>query len=214
MTITMHEETASDSAIGFGFAEIAYMLRMFDTAPAKKSAEVLRLEREVDAERLCVAGGSSLLARGFASIGDDLELEGPAVAVAYALAKADRWTEISLITAEYTDTVVHLESDNVSLLLQPRTLETWFVFAQDPAVPGAEAELSIVEEHVRNHADGTAFIRVRTIDGEDHLLIRPDAGGWAVGTVPDPTQDVVETTGLDRAGLLGRLLDTRSEAPA
>ncbi|MCE3292362.1 MAG: hypothetical protein K0Q84_1299, partial [Arthrobacter sp.] len=88
MTITMHEETASDSAIGFGFAEIAYMLRMFDTAPAKKSAEVLRLEREVDAERLCVAGGSSLLARGFASVGDDLELEGPAVAVAYALAKA------------------------------------------------------------------------------------------------------------------------------
>ena len=214
MTITMQEETASDSAIGFGFAEIAYMLKMFGTAAAKKSAEVLRLEAEVDTERLCVAGGSSLLARGFASIGEDLELEGPAVAVAYALAKADRWTEISLITAEYTDTVVHLESDNVSLLLQPRTLETWFVFAQDPAVPGAEAELSIIEEHVRNHPEGTAFIRVRTIDGEDHLLIRPDAGGWAIGKVPDPTQDVVETTGLDSAGLLGRIRATRGKAPA
>ncbi|WP_146033107.1 hypothetical protein [Arthrobacter sp. AFG20] len=214
MTTTMQEETASDSAIGFGFAEIAYMLRMFGTPAAKKSAEVLRLERELATERLCVAGASSLLARGFASIGEDLELEGPAVAVAYALAKADRWTEISLITAEYTDTVVHLESDNVSLLLQPRTLETWFVFAQDPAVRGAEAELSIIEEHVRNHPEGTAFIRVRTIDGEDHLLIRPDAGGWAVGKVPDPTQDVVETTGLDGAGLLGRILATRGEATA
>ena len=210
----MQEETASDSAIGFGFAEIAYMLRMFGTPAAKKSAEVLRLEGEVDTERLCVAGASSLLARGFASIGEDLELEGPAVAVAYALAKADRWTEISLITAEYTDTVVHIESDNVSLLLQPRMLETWFVFAQDPAVPGGEAELSIIEEHVRNHPEGTAFVRARMIDGEHHLLIRPDAGGWAVGKVPDPTQDVVETTGLDSAGLLGRLLDTRSEARA
>lgn len=190
------------------------MLKIFGTAAAKKSAEVLRLEVEVDTERLCVAGGSSLLARGFASIGEDLELEGPAVAVAYALAKADRWTEISLITAEYTDTVVHLESDNVSLLLQPRTLETWFVFAQDPAVPGAEAELSIIQEHVRNHPEGTAFIRVRTIDGEDHLLIRPDAGGWAVGKVPDPTQDVVETTGLDSAGLLSRILATRDKATA
>jgi hypothetical protein len=205
---------ASDTAVGFGFAEIAYMLKMFGTAAAKKSTEILRLEAEVDTERLCVAGCSSLLARGFASIGDDLELEGPAVAVAYALAKADRWSEISLITAEYTDTVVHLESDNVSLLLQPRTLETWFVFAQDPAVPGAEAELSIIEEHVRNHSEGTAFIRMQTIDGEDHLLIRPDAGGWAIGKVPDPTRDVVETTGLDSAGLLSWILASRGEAPA
>lgn len=55
---------------------------------------------------------------------------------------------------------------------------------------------------------------MRTIDGEDHLLIRPDAGGWATGKVPDPTQEVVETTGLDSAGLLGRILATRSEAPA
>jgi len=214
MTTTIQQETASDSAVGFGFAEIAYMLKLFGTASATKSAEVLRLEAEVDTERLCVAGGSSLLARGFASIGEDIELEGPAVAVAYALAKADRWTEVSLITAEYTDTVVHVESDNVSLLLQPRTLETWFVFAQDPAVPGAEAELSIIEEHVRNHPEGTAFIRVRTIDGEDHLLIRPDSGGWAIGKVPDPTQDVVETTGLDTAGLLGWILAARGEAPA
>lgn len=212
MTITTQEET--DSAIGFGFAELAFMIRMFDTKPARKSAEVFRLEAEVATERLCVAGGSSLLAKGFASVRDDLELEGPAVAVAYALAKADRWTEISLNTADSTDTVVHLESDNVSLLLQPRTLETWFVFAQDPAVPGAAAELSIIEEHVRNNPDGTAFLRARTIDGEDHLLIRPDAGGWAVGKVPDPTKDVVETTGLDTKGLLEWILATRGEASA
>ena len=214
MTTTMQAETANGSAIGFGFAEIAYMLRMFGTAAAKKSAEVLRLEAEVDTERLCVAGCSSLLARGFASIGEDLELEGPAVPVAYALAKADRWTEISLNTADYTDTVLHVEADNVSLLLQPRTLETWFVFAQDPEVPGAQAELSIIEEHVRNHPEGTAFIRVRTIDGEAHLLIRPDAGGWAVGKVPDPNQDVVETPGLDTQGLLGWIRATRGETAA
>ncbi|MFC8040117.1 hypothetical protein ACFUOZ_12245 [Paenarthrobacter sp. NPDC057355] len=210
MTITSPEET--DSAIGFGFAEIAFMLRMFDTAAARKSAEVFRLEAEVATERLCVAGGSSLLAKGFASVQEDLELQGPAVAVAYALAKAHRWTEISLNTSESTDTVVHLESDDVSLLLQPRTLETWFVFAQDPAVPGAAAELSIIEEHVRNNPGGTAFLRARTIDGEDHLLIRPDAGGWAVGKVPDPTKDVVETPGLDTSGLLDSILATRGEA--
>ncbi|MDQ0690063.1 hypothetical protein [Arthrobacter sp. W4I7] len=212
MTPIVQEETATDTAVGFGFAEIAYMLRLFGTAPAKKSAEVLRLEAEVDAERLCAAGASSLIGRGFATIGEDLELQGPAVAVAYALAKANRWTEITLITPEFTDTVVHVESDRVALLLQPRTLESWFVFAQDPAVSGAEAELSIVEEHVRNHQEGTALIRGRMIGGETHLLIRPDNGGWAIGKVLDPTQDVVETMGLDSQDLLGRIRTTRGEA--
>ncbi|MBT2567331.1 hypothetical protein J7I84_12655 [Arthrobacter sp. ISL-85] len=212
MTPTLQEETAPDSAVGFGFAEVAFMLKMFGTASATKSAEVLRLEAEVDTDRLCVAGASSLLGRGFATIGEDLELEGPAVAVAYALARAQRWTEISLITPEFTDTVVHVESDNVSVLLQPRTLESWFVFAQDPAFPGAEAELAIIKEHVSNHPGGTAFIRVRTLAGDEHLLIRPDADGWATGKILDPSQDVVETTGLDNLGLLGRVLAARGEA--
>jgi hypothetical protein len=86
------------------------------------------------------------------------------------------------------------------------------VFAQDPEVPGDQAELSIIEEHIRNHPEGTAFIRVRRIDGQDHLLIRPDAGGWAVGKVPDPSQDVIETTGLDTAGLLGWIRAARGES--
>jgi hypothetical protein len=95
-----------------------------------------------------------------------------------------------------------VESDKVSLLMQPRTLSTWFVFAQDPDVDGADAELSIIEEHTRTHPGGTAFIRVRTISAEDHLLIRPDSSGWAVAKVVDPSTDVDETTGLDTAGLL------------
>jgi hypothetical protein len=201
-----------DTAVGFGFAEIAYLIRRFDTDAARKSSQVLRLEEEVQSSPICIAGGSSLLGRGFASVGDDLELEGPAVPTAYALSKAVRWTEISLVDAGKTDTVVHVESDKVSLLMQPRTLSTWFVFAQDPAVDGADAQLSLIGEHIGNHPEGTAFIRVKTISGEDHLLIRPDGQGWAVAKVVDPTTDVEETPGLDTSGLLARIRETRGEA--
>jgi hypothetical protein len=201
-----------DTAVGFGFAEIAYLIRRFDTDAARKSAQVLRLDEEVHSDPICIAGGSSLLGRGFASVDDDLELEGPAVPTAYALSRAARWTEISLVDDEKTDTVVHVESDKVSLLMQPRTLSTWFVFAQDPDVDGAVAELSIIEEHTRTHPAGTAFIRVRTLASEDHLLIRPDGVSWAVAKVVDPTTDVEETTGLDTPGLLSRIKETRGEA--
>lgn len=211
MTTSMESAEASDTAVGFGFAEIAYLIRRFDTDSAKQSAKVLRLEEEVQSDQLCVAGSSSLMGRGFATVTDDLELEGPAVPTAYALSRAHRWTEISLVDQQQTDTVVHLESDKVSLLLQPRTLSTWFVFAQDPDVDGADAELSIIEEHVRNHPGGTAFIRVRTISSEDHLLIRPDGAGWAVAKVTDPTKDVEETTSLDTPALLAHIRATRGE---
>jgi hypothetical protein len=138
-------------------------------------------------------------------------LEGPAAPTAYALSKADRWTEISLVDDRKTDTVVHVESDKVSLLMQPRTLGTWFIFAQDPDINGADAQLSLIEEHIRNHPEGTAFIRVKSISGEDHLLIRPDGSGWAVAKVVDPTADVEETTGLDTAALLASIRQTRGE---
>lgn len=214
MTTSIESTDSPDTAVGFGFAEIAYLIRRFDTDSARKSAQVLRLEEEVQSDPICIAGGSSLLGRGFASVDDDLELEGPAAPTAYALSKADRWTEISLVDGERTDTVVHVESDKVSLLMQPRTLSTWFVFAQDPDVDGADAELSIIEEHTRTHPDGTAFIRVKTISAEDHLLIRPDSGGWAVAKVVDPSTDVDETTGLDTAGLLTRIRETRGDSTA
>jgi hypothetical protein len=209
---TSTEQAHASEAIGFGFAEIAYLIRSFDTDSARKSAQVLRLEEEVQADQICIAGGSSLLGRGFASVSDDLELTGPAVPTAYALSKAERWTEISLVNHDQTDTVLHVESDVVSLLFQPRTLNTWFVVAQDPTVAGADAELSIIKEHVRNNPDGTAFIRVKTISSEDHLLIRPDGESkWAVAKVVDPTTDVEEITGLDTAGLLDRIRSTRAE---
>ncbi|WP_374946400.1 hypothetical protein [Agreia sp.] len=197
---TTHE---ASSPIGFGYAEIAYLLKRTSTPEAVMSAQVLRLAEEMESDSVPVAGASSLLARGYAEIADDdLEVADAALPVAYALGRATLWTEISLMQGDITDTVVHVESDPVSLLLQPRMLRTWFVFAQDPDVSGPEAELEIIEEHVRQHPQGTAIVRARVANGNAVLLIRPDGLGWAVGTIAAGDEDVVERTGLTAAELI------------
>lgn len=211
MTETSTQQTGTVESYGFGFAEMAYLLKATSTPEALKSAEVLRLQSELASEQLCIAGASSLLARGMASVnGEDLDLDGPAMALAYALGRAERWTEISLMSGESIDTVVHVESDRVKVLLQPRTLSTWFVFAQDPAVEGASAELDVIAEHVRQTGTGTAYLLSRTVRGEGHLMIRPESGTWAVGKVDDPAADVVEQTGLSDAELLEKITGLRN----
>lgn len=195
--MTDQTSTATSSPIGFGYAEIAYLLKRMSTPEAVMSAAVLRLSEEMGSDSVPVAGASSLLARGFAEVtDDDLEVADAALPVAYALGRATLWTEISLMQGDITDTVVHVESDPVSLLMQPRTLMTWFVFAQDPDVSGPDAELEILEEHVRQHPQGTAMLRARVADEDAVLLVRPDGSGWAVGTLVPGEEDVVERTGL------------------
>jgi hypothetical protein len=209
MTDKTAEQTST--AIGFGYAEIAYLLKRMSTPEAEMSARVLRLTEEMNSDVLPVAGASSLLGRGFATIVDDeIEVDEAALPVAYALGRATLWTEISLMQGDIADTVVHVESDPVSLLLQPRTLMTWFVFAQDPDVDGPDAELEVIQEHVRQHPQGTAMLRARVSDAERLLLVRPDADGWAVGTVADGEDDVVERTGLTSADLRAAIAELRA----
>lgn len=211
MTETSTQQTGTAESYGFGFAEMAYLLKATSTPQALKSAAVLRLQDEMASEQLCIAGASSLLARGMATVnGEDIDLDGPAMSLAYALGRAEHWTEISLMSGGSIDTVVHVESDRVKVLLQPRTLSTWFAFAQDPSVDGASAELDVIAEHVRQTGTGTAYVLSRTVRGEGHLMVRPDSGTWAVGQVEDPSADVVEQTGLSDADLLKKIIGLRS----
>jgi hypothetical protein len=175
------------------------------------SARVLRLTEEMQSDTLPLAGASSLLGRGFATVLDDeIEVEEAALPVAYALGRATLWTEITLIHDEIADTVVHVESDPVKLLMQPRTLLTWFVFAQDPDISGPDAELEIVQEHVRQYPEGTAMLRARISGAESLLLVRPDGGKWAVGTVIEGEPDVVERTGLTDRELRDSIAELRN----
>ncbi|MET3933042.1 hypothetical protein [Arthrobacter sp. OAP107] len=211
---TQQEPRLGIDVIGFGVGEFAYLLNVFEGPARDRSVSVFRAEEMIDDVTLSTAGASSLLARDLAAVDDDgdLGVKGVAAAVATALGQATRWTEISLLTGESMDNVALLEAPGVSLMLQPRLLGTWFVFAQDPAISSAEATLRVVRQHVEQNPGGSAYLVLKTLASEQHLLIRREETSWTTG-VPDFEKDeVAETAGLDDAGLLAAIEDARGEA--
>jgi hypothetical protein len=211
---TQQEPRLGVDVIGFGVGEFAYLLNVFEGPARDRSVSVFRAEEMVDDVTLSTAGASSLMARDMATVDEDgdLGVTGVAAAVATALGKATRWTEISLLTGETMDNVALLEAPGVSLMLQPRLLGTWFVFAQDPAITPAEATLRVVRQHVEQNQGGSAYLVFKTLGSEQHLLIRREGDTWTTG-IPDFDKDeVAETAGLDDAGLFAAIEDTRGAA--
>lgn len=200
--------------IGFGVGELAYLLNVFEGPARDRSVSVFRAEELVEDSTLNTAGASSLLARDLALVSDDDELgvKGVAAAVATALGQATRWTEISLLTEDSMDNVVLLEAPDVSLMLQPRALGTWFAFAQDPTISSAEASLRVLRQHIDEHPGGTAYLVFKTLQDEKHLLIRRDGDSWATGVPDFATDEVAESAPLDDAGVLAAIKESRGEA--
>jgi hypothetical protein len=217
MTVQDHaqqEPRLGVDVIGFGVGEFAYLLNVFEGPARDRSVTVFRAEEMIDDVNLSTAGASSLLARDMATVDDDgdLGVTGVAAAVATALGQATRWTEIALLTGDAMDNVVLLEAPGVSLMLQPRLLGTWFVFAQDPEISSAEATLRVVRRHVEQNQGGSAYLVFKTLGSEQHLLIRREDSTWTTG-VPDFDKDeVAETAGMDDAGLLAAIGDARGQA--
>ena len=211
---TEQEPRLGVDVIGFGVGEFAYLLNVFEGPARDRSVSVFRAEEMVNDVSLSTAGASSLMARDMATIDEDgdLGVTGVAAAVATALGQATRWTEISLLTGEALDNVALLEAPGVSLMLQPRLLGTWFVFAQDPAITSSEATLRVVRQHVEQNRGGSAYLVCKTLGSEQHLLIRREDDTWTTG-IPDFDKDeVAETAGLDDAGLLAAIEDARGAA--
>lgn len=209
-----YEPRLGVDVIGFGVGEFAYLLNVFEGPARDRSVSVFRAEELVDDVTLSTAGASSLMARDLATIGDDgdLAVKGVAAAVATAFGRATHWTELSLLTADSMDNVVLLEAPDVALMLQPRALGTWFVFAQDATIGSAEATLRVVRQHVEQNPGGTAYLVFKTLDAEKHLLIRRTEDRWATGVPDFATDEVNETGGLDDAGLLRAIEASRGQA--
>lgn len=210
---TKHEPQLGIDVIGFGIGELSYLLNVFEGPARDRSVSVFRAEEIVDDVTLSTAGASSLVARDMATLDDDgdLGVMGVAAAVATALGQATRWTEVSLLTGDTMDNVVLIEAPGVALMLQPRLLGTWFVFAQDPAISSAEATLRLIRQHVQDHPAGSAYFVFKTLTAETHLLVRSEGETWATG-IPDFATDVVtETAGLDDAALLRFIEESRGQ---
>jgi hypothetical protein len=217
--MTVQDETAYEprlgvDVIGFGIGEIAYLLDVFEGPARDRSVSVFRAEEMVDDVTLATAGASSLLARDLATVNEEGELgvTGVAAAVASAFGHATHWTEVSLLAPESMDNVLLIEAPDVALMLQPRLLGTWFVFAQDPAISSAEATLRLVKQHAAETPGGSAYFVFKTLTAETRLLVRREGETWTTGVPDFETDEVVETAGLDDAALLRAIEESRGQA--
>lgn len=211
---TQQEPRLGVDVIGFGVGEFAYLLNVFEGPARDRSVSVFRAEDMVDDATLSTAGASSLMARDMATVNaeGDLGVTGVAAAVATALGQATRWTEISLLTADTMDNVALVEAPGVALMLQPRLLGTWFVFAQDPSISSAEATLRVLRQHVEENPAGSAYLVLKTLDSEKNLLVRREGDSWVTGIPDFDADEVAESPGLDDAGLLRAIEESRGKA--
>jgi hypothetical protein len=207
--------TTVDTSIGFGLAEMAYLLQLQSTAGSKASASWLRLSEESEDADLVRAGLSSLIARGLASVkGTAVEFDTRVDIVAYTVANAARWTQLDLLLdARAGDSVLHVESDRTALILQPRTMMSWFALPQDPGVSAVEAEAVIIKTHLDQNPGGGVRVRSGLHAGSRQLLVRKADGGWIHAKAVD---DVVGPEALAKSGddLTATLAGFRSEEDA
>lgn len=173
-------QTETDTSVGFGLAEMAYLLHLQPTAGSRASASWLRLGEESEEQDLIAAGLSSLIARGLASVqGAEVDFDQRVDVVAYTLANAQRWTQLDLLVdAQAGDSVLHVESDRTTLLFQPRTMLSWFVLPQDPGITAEAAETYIITEHLNTNPEGGVRLRSGLRRTTSQLLVRKDARGW------------------------------------
>ena len=202
--------SAVDISLGLGVAEMAYLLQLQDTEAARLSASWLRLSEEARDPEVVRAGLSALIARGLATVdGAAVTFDSRLDAVAYSLSTPARWTQIDLLrSAELGDSVLHIETARTKLLLQPRTMQSWFVLPQDEAISAEAAQAYVIREHLTEHPDGGVRLRSEPRGGLQ-LLVRKDEGGWVCATAEDD-QVGASTAPLDDDGLLEELVSYRS----
>lgn len=209
------EQTETDTSVGFGEAEMAYLLHLQQTAASRASASWLRLSEESENQDLIRAGLSSLIARGMANVnGSEVNFDTRVDIVAYTLANARRWTQLDLLVdAEEGDSVLHAESDRTTLLFQPRTMMSWFALPQDPKLSAEAAEAFIIRDHLNNNPEGGVRVRSGLHRSPRQLLIRKDSHGWVHAIALD---DVVGAESLAQTDeeLAAALRAFRSEAGA
>ncbi|WP_104166449.1 hypothetical protein [Arthrobacter sp. SX1312] len=201
-------------ALGLGYAELAALLAMRPGGPSTSSAAALRIPQEAADSQVIRAGTSSLVAHGLATVGPKRELvvRGAVAAILSALSGARRRVDIGLLAPGRTSgSMLQVESDEFSILLQPRSYLSWLAMAQDPGLSGAQALLMMVTSHLTTHPDGGATVYRHETPAKGRLLIRSDASGWTVGYQYEGREDVPQRTGLDDDALLAELRNVRGD---
>jgi hypothetical protein len=205
MSIPLTAETSGSDAIGFGSAEIAYLLSRYEPAAVARAAALLQIDLTRAGQPVFASGASSLLARGFAHVeGDEVVLDGAAAVLAYAFVAGTHWTEIGLMASreETADGAVMIQAPQAVAMLQPRALGTWFLLLKDPQVSSVQAVRILAEAFLATHAGGAVFLGARTPSWDATLFLRRgETTAWELARGASPFWGEATKLAADDAGL-------------
>lgn len=180
-----------NSVIGFGGAEISYLLGEVDEVAKGRMRALLQLEEAWETPAIRSVAVSSLLARGFLAIeGERVVAKGAALVLSFALSQAERMLEIGFMHDDAVDAALHIRAGEVALLLQPRTMNTWFLTVQNPDVSDDEAILVAAEAHVSRNSDGSLYVGAQAAEGRRTMFLRREGDLWRAA-VGEPSQRAV-----------------------
>lgn len=174
--------------VGFGLAEVAYLLSRHTGAPAARSRALLLTDTLAGDDNFLRAGASSLVARGLLGEGDDgaPEARGWAALLEYALVVGTTWAELGIAREDGTldDLAIIATAPAVSAVMQPRAVGSWFVSFHEDA-----EQLTVLQEvldAVTGESPAATFsVSVMAPEGpaKDTPLARdPQSGRWRVTT--------------------------------
>ncbi len=209
-----------DAYVGFGVAEVAYVLARRESPAAQAIVSLLALDEAYFDDIVLAAGASSLVARGFAiPQGDDGatdELRGPAAVLEYVLSMATRWTRIAFVGPAETDIAFFVEAPELAVLVQPRAVGTWWVLTKQPDIAAGTMLDLLVTEHVETDPATTASFETSTTEHSGALFLRRRGDDWeaspGASTNGDPHVDVVPAADVPARidSFLGSVTGTRS----
>jgi len=168
------------SPAGYGIAELLYLLGCYDTASTRKSADALMLQWPSSSDDLRVAGTSSLLARQQLKVeGDELVPTGLALAIAYALGNATRWTSASFLSDDAPQAAVFIHAPDLAAFLQPHGLGGWFAQVQMASHGVAGTLAKLAAEHC-SQATNAKVVLSSTVDGSSarNVILRASGDRW------------------------------------
>lgn len=199
------------SEIGFGSAELAFILASFGPAAAE-SARVMGMDLDAASDEVRAAGASSLFAKGWLDIiAGDASPSGPAEVLGYVLAAATRWTELGFMASreEMLDGALVVSAPEATMLMQPRALGSWTTVLKDPAHGDAEAVRALIDAFAATTPGGVIFLATRSTGEPSTLFIRPQQDGRWEMIEGEATADSSETQVFDQVEadqILARLL--------
>ncbi len=165
-----------ESMTGFGIAEIATIVASQETPEAARSREIFGIAANYASDDIVLAGSSALTARGLlSSTAGEGHLLSSAALLRTAVSTCVRWTRIGLLSESTPRVVFVLQSPDVTAIVEPNAVLTWWTAFADPSQDVAALVGSLVEQRLGTHTPAV-LVDVRSLDASvGNVVIAKDS---------------------------------------